>query len=133
MSRPNTGSLCRAEITSKAGLPNTLPYLPIDEQFNETKTNGFLGDELRAALSLLPSLLPSVLHHDKDHFASFHDVDAMFTEVEGGERSPVVSSDDVLSAVDFKAVICGRGVHCLCMLILYCSVAMLGWHVQCQG
>ena len=84
----NAGSLCRADISSKAGLPNTLPYLPIDEQFNETKTNGFLGDELRAALSLLPSLLPSVIHHDKHQFESFHDVDAMFTEVEGEDHSP---------------------------------------------
>ncbi len=33
------------------GLPIGLPWLPLDEQFNETKTFGFVGDELRAGIS----------------------------------------------------------------------------------
>ncbi len=33
------------------GLPIGLPWLPYDEQFNETKTFGFLGDELRAGIN----------------------------------------------------------------------------------
>ncbi len=33
------------------GVPDSLPYLPLDEQFNETKTFGFVGNEITAALA----------------------------------------------------------------------------------
>lgn len=33
------------------GVPDSLPYLPLDERFNETKTFGFVGNEVAAALA----------------------------------------------------------------------------------
>jgi hypothetical protein len=32
------------------GLANGLPWMPLDEQFDETKTFGFVGDQLRAGI-----------------------------------------------------------------------------------
>jgi hypothetical protein len=68
------------------GLPEGLPYLPIDEQFNETKTVGFLGDELSAGLAQVPSVIGSFVHDDlqQNEFDSLSAVDKMFTEVKGG-------------------------------------------------
>lgn len=53
---------------SAVGFPIQLPWMPYDEQFNETKTFGFVGDELRAGinqvccLSLLGLLLLLLLY-----------------------------------------------------------------------
>jgi hypothetical protein len=33
------------------GVADTLPYLPLDDRFNEGKTFGFVGNEITAALS----------------------------------------------------------------------------------
>ncbi|CAL8464299.1 g3834 [Coccomyxa elongata] len=66
----------------KLGFPIQLPWMPYDEQFNETKTFGFVGDELRAGISQIPSKIGSLFHNlgDKYSYRSLHAVDALFTE-----------------------------------------------------
>ena len=41
------------------GLPGGLPWLPMDEQFDETKMFGFLGNELQAGLAQVCAFLKS--------------------------------------------------------------------------
>ncbi|BDA49833.1 Lipoxygenase 2.3, chloroplastic [Coccomyxa sp. Obi] len=64
------------------GFPIQLPWMPYDEQFNKTKTFGFVGDELRAGINQIPSKIGSLFHNlgDKYSYRSLHAVDALFTE-----------------------------------------------------
>ncbi len=62
-------------------LPENCPYLPLDEQWNNTKERGFLGSAAAAVLGTLQAKLDTLIEDvktDNKDFVSLHAVDSMF-------------------------------------------------------
>ena len=129
-------------------MPPNCPYLPLDEQWNNTKERGFIGSAAAAVLGNVQAQLKTLAHDASDGNASFvslHAVDSMYQDsklpLESSKHSQVLQSTPALSVMNRKqahAYCCLPGLQedtpssparCLCMFL----ARWIWWRISIAG
>lgn len=94
-------------------MPPNCPYLPLDEQWNNTKERGFIGSAAAAVLGNVQAQLKTLAHDASDGNASFvslHAVDSMYQKSqlpkESSKHSQVLHSTPAVSVHEQETSTC---------------------------